>query len=90
MKTKVCMYCSEQLKKSWDTCPNCGVKISESTPRELPETNPFQIRSMNLNKQKHANNLRDGKLEDDRFNTRGYLAILCGILIILICVISMM
>lgn len=80
MKTKFCLYCNEKIKKSWNSCPNCGTIISESAPQKLPKINPFKIRFKNPNKHVNARNLRDGNLEDDHPNILGYFAILFGIL----------
>jgi len=76
MKTKICVYCGEVLKKSWDSCPNCGTTISDSSPQELPKINPFKVPLEVSKKQVNAENLR----ENGQPNILGYLAIAFGIL----------
>jgi hypothetical protein len=80
MKTKFCLYCGEEIKKSWDSCPNCGTEISKAAAQELPKINPFKKRFKNPNKRVQAENLRDGSLGDIQPNSLGYLSILFGIL----------
>lgn len=80
MKTKFCLYCSEEIKKSWNSCPNCGTKIPKSATQELPKINPFKKRFKNPNKRVQPENLRDANLEDDPTNLLGYLSLLFGIL----------
>ncbi|MFW9930422.1 MAG: zinc ribbon domain-containing protein [Candidatus Thorarchaeota archaeon] len=61
MKTKTCEYCGELLKKSWNSCPNCGTKIPKSTSQELPERNPFQVRFKKPNIQISNQNVQNIK-----------------------------
>ena len=80
MKTKFCLYCGEEIKKSWVSCPNCGTEISKAAAQELPKVNPFRKRFKNSDEQLHIENLRDGSLGDNRPKSLGYLSILFGIL----------
>jgi len=79
MKTKFCRYCGKELGESWNACPNCGSKISESTSYEKSFTNPFQMRFKNPSKQEHVENVQSGnKLAQT--DILGILAISFGIL----------
>lgn len=79
MKTKFCRYCGKELGESWNACPNCGSKISESTSYEKSYPNPFQMRFKNPNKQEHVENVQNvNKLA--QIDILGILAISFGIL----------
>ena len=78
MKIKFCTSCGEELEESWNSCPSCGIMITESTSQNISNINPFQMRNKNPYAQERKENVRSG-IQNFQIDIPGILAITFGI-----------